>query len=257
MSDQNVRTRHDPAPAEGAAFQVRGRFLTALALRIGTDRADGPFYAQLDEQLQQTPQFFLGAPVVLDFVNTASFADLAALRELVENLRARELRVFGVQNAPGMDPAALQSLGLIVLNSGKEVPLPRDAMPAQTTGAQAADPQRVDAPPPVVNKVIRSPIRSGQLIVAEHGDLTIIGSVASGAELVAAGNIHVYGALRGRAMAGCHGNTDAHIFCQTLDAELVAIAGLYQTNEGLEDAARQRCAHIYLKQEKLFMEVVG
>ncbi|WP_256947306.1 MULTISPECIES: septum site-determining protein MinC [Haematobacter] len=252
MSDQNVRTRHDPAPAEGAAFQVRGRFLTALALRIGTDRADGPFYAQLDEQLQQTPQFFLGAPVVLDFVNAPAFADLTALRDLVENLRARELRVFGVQNAPGMDPAVLQSLGLIVLNSGKEVPLPRDATPAQ-----AADPQRVDAPPPVVNKVIRSPIRSGQLIVAEHGDLTVIGSVASGAELVAAGNIHVYGALRGRAMAGCHGNTDAHIFCQTLDAELVAIAGLYQTNEGLEDTARQRCAHIYLKQEKLCMEVVG
>ena len=94
-------------------------------------------------------------------------------------------------------------------------------------------------------------------MISSASRLSTARSVASGAELVAAGNIHVYGALRGRAMAGCHGNTDAHIFCQTLDAELVAIAGLYQTNEGLEDTARQRCAHIYLKQEKLCMEVVG
>ena len=80
---------------------------------------------------------------------------------------------------------------------------------------------------------------------------------ATRAELVAAGNIHVYGPLRGRAIAGCHGDERAHIFCQSLNAELVAIAGLYQTSEMLEDAARQRCTHIYLENEKLRMEVIA
>lgn len=237
-------------PAKVASLQVRGRFLTVLALRIDTDSADEPFYAQLDEQLRKTPQFFSGAPVVLDFANAPGFGDPDRLCALVENLRRRELRVFGVQNAAGFDAPALQSLGLIAVSTGRDAPLPRETAPAA-----AAAP--VAAPRPVENKVIRSPIRSGQRVVAEGGDLTVIGSVASGAELVAAGNIHVYGTLRGRALAGCHGDETAHIFCQSLNAELVAIAGLYQTSEAIEDAARQRCTHIYLEDEKLRMEVIA
>ncbi|WP_410216705.1 septum site-determining protein MinC [Paracoccus sp. (in: a-proteobacteria)] len=235
-------------PGTVAAFQVRGRFLTALALRIDTDSAGEALYAQLDEQLRKTPQFFSGAPVVLDFVSTSVFGNPERLRELVDNLRKRELRVFGVENAASIDPALLQALGLIPVTGGRDAPLPREnSSPART----------VEAPRPVENKVIRSPVRSGQMVVAERGDLTVIGSVASGAELIAAGNIHVYGPLRGRAMAGCHGDETAHIFCQSLNAELVAIAGLYQTSETLEDAARQRCTHIYLEDEKLRMEVIA
>ncbi|TJZ89875.1 septum formation inhibitor MinC [Paracoccus gahaiensis] len=245
-------------PATVAAFQVRGRFLTALAIRIDTDAVGEAFYAQLDDQLRRTPQFFAGAPVVLDLINAPGFRDADRMRELVGNLRQRELRVFGVQSARGMDDAALQQMGLIPVMTGRDAPLPREGVPARTaaaTGAAAAAP--APAPRPVQNKVIRSPVRSGQMIVADQGDLTVIGSVASGAELVASGNIHVYGPLRGRAMAGCHGDESAHIFCQSLDAELVAIAGLYRTSETLEDAARQRCTHIYLEDEKLRMEVIA
>lgn len=247
MSDRYDRTRPDPRSATAAAFQVRGRFLTAIALRIDTEGADEGFYTQLDEQLHTTPQFFLGAPVVLDFANVPGLRDRDRIQELVKNLRRRDLRVFAVQNGVDLDPDMLQSLGLIPLVAGRDAPLPRDTGPARTT----------QAPTLVENKVIRQTIRSGQMVVAERGDLTIIGSVAAGAELVAAGNIHVYGALRGRAMAGCYGNTDAHIFCQSLEADLVAIGGLYQTNETLDDAARQRCTHVYLKDDKLCMEVVA
>ncbi len=247
VPDRDARTRHDPMPAKIAAFQARGRFLTALALRIDTDRADGPFYAQLDAQMRRTPQFFSGAPVVLDLVNAPGFGDPGRLRELVDNLRRRELRVFGVQNGTGLDTATLQALGLIALTTGRDAAVPRDDSPARAA----------DAPSPARNIVIRSPVRSGQMVVAEHGDLTVIGSVASGAELVAAGNIHVYGSLRGRAMAGCNGDEDAHIFCQRLNAELVAIAGLYRTSEMLADDTRQRCTHIFLKDEKLFLEVIA
>ncbi|QDA36717.1 septum formation inhibitor MinC (plasmid) [Paracoccus liaowanqingii] len=245
-------------PATVAAFQVRGRFLTALAIRIDTEAAGEAFYAQLDDQLRRTPQFFAGAPVVIDLINAPGFSEPSRMRELVENLRARELRVFGVQSARGIDAAALQELGLISVLTGRDAPLPREGVPARaTTAAATAAAPAVAAPPPVQNKVIRSPVRSGQMIVADQGDLTVIGSVASGAELVASGNIHVYGPLRGRAMAGCHGDESAHIFCQSLDAELVAIAGLYRTSETLEDAARQRCTHIYLEDEKLRMEVIA
>lgn len=235
-------------PAKAAAFQLRGRFLTVLALRIDTESVDGAFYAKLDEQLRRTPQFFSGAPVVLDFGNAPGLGDADRIRDLVDHLRRRDLRVFGVQNAAALDAAALQGLGLIPVSTGRDAPMPREAAPA---------PMAAPAPRPVENKVIHSPVRSGQRIVAEGGDLTVIGSVASGAELVAAGNIHVYGPLRGRAIAGCHGDERAHIFCQNLDAELLAIAGLYQTNETLDDAARHRPAHIYLEDEKLRMEVIA
>lgn len=235
-------------PASVAAFQVRGRFLTALVLRIDSESAGDQFFGQIDEQLLKTPQFFLGAPMVLDLGNSAGFRDVDAIRDLVDNLRRRELRVFGVQNANNLDADVLQTLGLINVTTGRDAPLPRAAGPATPAAA---------APRPVENKVIRSTVRSGQMIVAENGDLTVIGSVASGAELIAAGNIHVYGPLRGRAMAGCHGNENAHIFCQSLNAELVAIAGLYQTSETLDAAVGQGCTHIYLEDEKLRMEVIA
>ena len=251
MSQRYARNRHDRAPATVAAFQVRGRFLTALVLRIDRDSPDDAFYAQLDEQLRTTPQFFAGAPMVLDLANAPGLREGDRIGDLLAHLRNRELRVFGVQNALGMDDAMLDRHGLIPVTTGRDAPLPRNAAAASGAAPTA------DVPPPVQNKVIHAPVRSGQRVVAEHGDLTIIGSVASGAELVASGNIHVYGTLRGRAMAGCHGDEGAHIFCQNLSAELVAIAGLYQTSETLDAAALQRCTHIYLKDEKLCMEVIA
>ncbi|WP_255418647.1 septum site-determining protein MinC [Paracoccus sp. JM45] len=237
--------------ASSGTFQVRGRFLTALVLRIDSEKADGPFFAQLDEQLHRTPQFFSGAPLVLDLGKSVELNRPDNIRDLVQNLRQRDLRVFGVQNASGIDDEMLQSLGLIAVTTGRDAPLPRDNGPAKTTAAAAP------AARPVENKVVRSHVRSGQMVVAENGDLTVIGSVASGAELMAAGNIHVYGALRGRALAGCHGDETAHIFCQNLSAELVAIAGLYKTSETLDAEVRQRCTHIYLEDEKLRMEVIA
>ncbi len=236
--------------ARTAPFQVRGRFLTVLALRIDSDVADDAFHAQLGEQLGRTPQFFSGAPMVLDLAQAPGLQDPDRIRDLVERLRKRDLRVFGVQNAPGLDAGLLGDLGLIPVSTGRDAPIAREPAPAPVAAAPAL-------PRPAENKVIRSPVRSGQMVVADQGDLTVIGSVASGAELIAAGNIHVYGTLRGRAMAGCHGNENAHIFCQSLDAELIAIAGLYQTSETLDGAARDRCTHIYLENEKLRMEVIA
>lgn len=111
-------------------FQVRGRFLTALSLRIVSDVADDAFYAQLDDQLLRTPQFFAGAPMVLDLAQAPGFADPAALGDLVANLRSREFRVFGVENAGALDRDALQGMGLIPVEGGRDAPLPREPRPA-------------------------------------------------------------------------------------------------------------------------------
>lgn len=98
MSDKDGQDRHGDMPATMSPFQIRGRFLTALALRVEQEVPGEAFYERLDEQLRTTPQFFAGAPMVLDLANAAALAESGQLRELVANLRRRELRVFGVQN---------------------------------------------------------------------------------------------------------------------------------------------------------------
>lgn len=99
--------------------------------------------------------------------------------------------------------------------------------------------------------VIDQPVRSGQQIYAQGCDLIILTSVSPGAELLADGHIHVYGALRGRALAGVTGDQQARIFCQTLEAELVSIAGNYWVNEDLKEHALKHSAHIYLDEGHL------
>ena len=97
--------------------------------------------------------------------------------------------------------------------------------------------------------LIEGPVRSGQSILFPSGDVTVIGSVASGAEIVAGGSIHVYGALRGRAIAGFNENPDARIFCHRLEAELLAINGYYSTAEELEPKLRQRSVQAWLEHD--------
>ncbi|MFN3208628.1 MAG: septum site-determining protein MinC [Roseovarius sp.] len=249
MSSRHAKDRPARAPATIRPFQIRGRFLTALAIRLEGTPPDGAFYEALDEQLQQTPQFFSEAPVVLDFAKAPGIATTEKIRDLAKALRERNLLVFGVQNAGPVDLPALQAMGLIPIAAAG-----RDA-PAQDHGARRK--RGIEKLLPPDNKLVTAPVRSGQTVVAERGDLTVVGSVASGAELVASGSIHVYGTLRGRAMAGAHGDAKARIFCRKLDAELVAIAGLYQTSETLDAAVRGRCAHIFLEDEKLCMEAIA
>ena len=248
MSSHHPRGRPEGVPAIVKPFQIRGRFLTALAIRLEGAPPDDTFYQALDEQLQQTPQFFSEAPVVLDFAKAPGIATTYKIRGLTKALRERNLLVLGVQNAGPVDQPALQAMGLIpIVAAGRDAPGPND-------GARRK--RGIEKLLPPDNKIVTVPVRSGQTVVAERGDLTIVGSVASGAELVASGNIHVYGTLRGRAMAGAHCDAKARIFCQKLDAELVAVAGLYQTSETLAPEALGRCAQIFLEDEKLCMEAI-
>lgn len=236
--------RRDAAAVTAQLFQVRGRFITAIALRLETGDFDAAFYEALDTHLARAPQFLRDAPLILDLGTVQDLTDADRLGALVEELRARELRVFGVQDpAPAQVPLA-ESLGLI------EVALGRDTA-AENIGSGT---RRADRLLPPDNRVITRPVRSGQVIVAERGDLTVIGSVSSGAELVASGNIHVYGTLRGRAIAGIHGDENARIFCLRQQAELLAIAGLYRTSESIGDELQHQPLQVVLKDDALKLE---
>jgi septum site-determining protein MinC len=105
-----------------------------------------------------------------------------------------------------------------------------------------------------LTKIIDQPVRSGQRIYAPGGDLIVIAQVSPGAEIMADGNIHVYGALKGRALAGVQGNLDARIYCTDLQAQLIAIGGHYRTSEDEDVALQGRLVQVYLKDDSLTVD---
>ena len=230
--------------AEAVPLQIRGRFLTAVVVPVA-GRADDGFYAALDMALRTSPQFFANAPLVIDVGEAAGLDTEDEFRALLRRLRSRQLTPFGIQNASTRQSLAASGAGLTTLQAGRDAPVeePRPR-PVEAIAAPAE-------PPPAPATIVTEPVRSGQCIVAERGDLVVVAPVSSGAELIAHGNIHVYGRLRGRALAGVHGDRTARIFAQGLEAELIAIAGLYKTNEAIgPDVAGQR-VQAFLEEDAL------
>lgn len=185
--------------------------------------------AELDATLSRSPGFFVGRPVVLDL--SAVELSRSAIAHLIVSLEKKNIRVLGIE---GVDPSLLSPTMPPVLNGGRVCEI------AQT------EPEKPEVRPQVASLLLDSPVRSGQSVVFPDGDVTVLGSVGSGAEIVAGGSIHVYGTLRGRAMAGVNGNPQARIFCQKIEAELLAIDGYYQTAEELDQALRNRPAQAWL-----------
>ncbi|GHG94137.1 septum site-determining protein MinC [Pseudodonghicola xiamenensis] len=247
MRTNNANGRGGRASVSAQPFQIRGRFITAIAIRLGNEDFDAAFYEALDEQLRQAPQLLLDAPLILDLGMVPGLTETAALRGLVDQLRGRDLQVFGVQNVSDPQAEVAAELGLIPVTIGRDIP-------AEKAGNGGR--RKIDKLLPPDNKLITTPVRSGQVIFAERGDLTVVGSVSSGAELIASGNIHVYGTLRGRAIAGAHGNESARIFCLRQEAELLAIAGVYRTSESIGDTLRGQSLQVFLKDEGLHLEAL-
>src|ERR1700687_3518400 len=185
---------------------------------------------EIDATLARSPGFFVGKPVVLDL----SAVDLSqtAIAHLVKSLEQRNIRVLGIE---GVDAVHLTTSMPPLLTGG------RNCMLVQN------EPKKPEAKPKPMSLLIESPVRSGQSVVFAEGDVTVLGSVGSGAEIVAGGSIHIYGTLRGRAMAGGNGNSAARIYCQKIEAELLAIDGYYQTAEEIDATLRNRPAQAFLE----------
>jgi septum site-determining protein MinC len=230
---------------------IRFRGRSFLALVLAPEQPLGEWFAEFDDLRDRSPSFFFHRPIVLDV--TALSPNRAALQDLVQQLYDRKVRIMGIEGAkssalgPGLPPGL--SGGRLVEDMPGPVPEGR----ADEQDASPQPPPPPVAPPSVPSLLIDSPVRSGQSIVFPEGDVTIIGSVASGAEVVAGGSIHVYGALRGRALAGSAGNPKARIFSQKFEAELVAIDGLYQVADELKPELRGRPIQIWLEDDTMMM----
>lgn len=186
--------------------------------------------AELDTHIARSPNFFAGRPVVLDLAKVK--LNPGEIAGLIEELRRRGIRVMGLE---GVDAKSLRAEFPPLIHHTRARHVQELTIPAET---------EPPAPKPV-SLIIEQPVRSGQAIAFE-GDITVLGSVGSAAELVAGGSIHVYGTLRGRVMAGCAGNPRARIFCQKIDAELIGINGYYRTIEEIDETLRHRPAQAWL-----------
>ncbi|MBR0935867.1 septum site-determining protein MinC [Bradyrhizobium jicamae] len=201
---------------------------------------------EIDATLARSPGFFTGKPVVLDL----SAVDLsqAAITHLVGSLDQRNIRILGIE---GVDEAKLGGNLPPLLTGGRACIVAQTEPQAAQAKATANTNTNTGIKAKSPSLLLDSPVRSGQSIVFAEGDVTVLGSVGSGAEIVAGGSIHVYGTLRGRAMAGINGNSSARIFCQKIEAELLAIDGYYQTAEQIDEGLRNRPAQAWLEGESL------
>lgn len=221
------------------SFKLKGRLYTLTVMQLLSTDLDA-FATQLQQTITQAPKLFQHIPVVLD---CAALGDEALdLQAFCDCLRDHQVVPVAIQGGNALLTTLAQCQGLATLSrsSMQDKPLEKPEEPVITTVQ------------PAQTKIHNTPVRSGQQIVARNADLVVIASVSPGAELLADGNIHVYGALRGRALAGMNGNTAARIFCQSLEAELIAINGIYRLNESME-ALNSPC-QIYLDEDRIVIE---
>jgi septum site-determining protein MinC len=207
-----------------AGSLVQGAVFTVMVVRAGMLR-DPAFEPELAQQIERSPRFFLNAPVVLDLKEATEFTRGAEFVEAKKILRRHTLTLIGVQNAPPaqLEAAAAAGLASFAPNAPQPSRRPREPSAGTTPVPGAA----------VKTRLVTQPVRSGTQIYARGADLIVTAAVSPGAEIMADGNIHVYGPLRGRALAGAAGDVDARIFCSRLEAELVSIAGHYLVSEQL------------------------
>lgn len=251
---------------DARSIRIKGR--SFLAVVLSPDMPLDHWLARLDDLAARSAGFFLDRPVVLDVSDLQ--IDKVALKELLEQLAERNVRIMGVEGArpsmlgPGMPPA---------MKGGKaasdfEVPEKPAVEPeAETAEVEASEAEVGDARSnlPVVAEVrpvtqslvISEPVRSGQSVMFPEGDVTIVGSVSSGAEVIAGGSVHIYGALRGRVMAGSLGNASARIFCRKLEAELVAIDGIYKMAEDMDPELRGQAVQLWLENDVIMAETLN
>ena len=221
---------------------VQGALFTVMVVRAGM-LDDPAFEHDLGQQIQRSPRFFENAPVVLDLRGATGFGEAAEFVAAKDQLRRLTLTLIGVQNT---QPAQLEAAAKAGLASfAPNATLPR------TNPAGAAAPEPEPPPPLAKARLISAPVRSGTQIYARGSDLIVTAAVSPGAELVADGNIHVYGVLRGRALAGASGDTAARIFCTRLEAELISIAGHYLVSEQLPADAQSFPVQIALVDDQL------
>lgn len=231
------------------SFQLKGSLFTLSVLQLQTN--DLPkLDQQLADKIQQAPKFFEHAPVVIDLQKLNAEQQPVDFTELNTLLRKHNLVPVGVRGTDEESQIKARAAGFATMI---DPPQPTKEAKAEKPNGKTEEVPAALIPERKGSRLITQPIRSGQQIYAQGGDLIILSSVSPGAELLADGNIHVYGTLRGRALAGINGDEKARIFCHQLEAELVSIAGQYKIFEDLEAGHHHGPTQLYLERGQLII----
>ncbi|MFO7528478.1 MAG: septum site-determining protein MinC [Marinobacter sp.] len=228
------------------SFQFKSANVSLTALELYYFDND-EFEANLREKINQAPGFFKDIPLIISLEKYEGLDSELDFFKIIGTCRRHNIQVIGVRggNEDQRRLARGASLALLPGSGQREKPQEPEA-------ATEPEPESETQPAgPAPARVVSHPVRSGQQIHAPEGDVIVLGPVQAGAEILAAGNIHVYGPLRGRALAGIHGGESARIFCQSLEAELVSIAGHYKISEDLQDNGWKNAVQIQLRDDLL------
>ncbi|HBV38576.1 MAG TPA: septum site-determining protein MinC [Erwinia sp.] len=224
-------------------IELKGSSFTLSVVHLHHHDADVVRQA-LQDKVNQAPAFLKNAPVVL---NVSTLTSEVNWRQMQQAIASTGLHIVGVS---GCKDDALKRVivraGLPLLSEGKEqkpAPAPEPVKPAEIPAART--------------RVINAPVRSGQQIYAKNCDLIVTSSVSAGAELIADGNIHIYGMMRGRALAGAGGDRDCQIFCTNLSAELVSIAGEYWIMDQIPAEFFGKASRLCLKDGALTIQTLN
>jgi septum site-determining protein MinC len=213
--------------------------------------------AEMRDRVQRAPNLFSRAAVILDFGALMQPPSVEEATALINALRDAGVIPVALAYGTKETEALAQQLAMPILAKFRSQY--EGASGHSTAVAPAPTPEPAPEPPPTretpaqaqLGLMHTAPVRSGQQVYAEHRDLTILNTVGAGAEVLADGNIHIYGALRGRALAGAQGNPHARIFCREFHAELVAIAGNYKVMEDIPNELRGQSVQIWLDNGQL------
>ncbi|MDY6839976.1 MAG: septum site-determining protein MinC, partial [Pseudomonadota bacterium] len=239
-------------PGVKQGFELKSASVSMTALELYYF-ADSEFEEMLRDKISQAPGFFKDIPLVISLEKYQGLDSELDFFNIIGTCRRNHIHVIGVRGGTEDQRRLARGAALALLPGNGQ----RDrAHEAEQAVAEAAKIAAVVAPAstacdPSPAKIISQPVRSGQQVHAPEGDLIILAPVQAGAEVLAAGNIHVYGPLRGRALAGIHGTESARIFCQSLEAELVSIAGHYKISEDLQDHGWKSAVQIQLRDNLL------
>ncbi|KLD70091.1 septum site-determining protein MinC [Xanthomonas pisi] len=205
---------------------------------------------EMRERVTRAPKLFGRAAVILDFGGLSQVPDVGTAKALLDGLRAAGVLPVALAYGTSEIDLLSQQLGVPLLAKFRAQYEPTAVSPPPPPPPARAEPAAPVARP-APGRMQRNAVRSGQQLYAENCDLTVLNTVGAGAEVIADGSIHIYGTLRGRALAGAQGNPDARIFCRDFHAELVAIAGHYKVLDDVPMDLRGKAVQVWLEQDQI------
>jgi len=257
-------------------MQLKGEMSMLNVLHI-QDNDVSEICSKLEQKRDEAPQFFLQSPIVLDGSELSGNAlefDFSALKTGLLDLGFIPI---GVRNFPPAANNIIRESGWAIMRDQQQTPRTAENKIETTEKSEPATPETVEEasqtkdnkPENQANTAVESnrsdirsamtvdrPVRSGQQVYAANADMTVLAPTSAGSEIMADGSIHIYGALRGRVLAGARGNESARIYCQSLQAELIAIAGRYQLLDESDTTLKGKPAMIRLEGEKIVIEAL-